>query len=157
MKANKDEIYLNTSLMILSMGYEKHQYNTYKDGHKTVCVGACLAYFKILPNQYKYNTSVRNPYHYKSILRLWGYSVKSLNSKLGIKKLNKYNSREWLTLTKLRKRIKSEFTSEDRFIVHVGSGKGGHVIILDGNGQTIIDTAENSRWHVQDVVKVEKN
>lgn len=138
------------------MGYEKHQYNTYRGGHKTVCVGACLAFFGIKPNQYKYNTSPSKPYHYKSILKLWGYSVKSLNSKLGVKSLHKNYSRDCLTLTQLRKRIKSQFTSEDRFIVHVASGRGGHALILNGNGQTVIDTALNCRWYVQDVAQVIK-
>ena len=112
----------------------------YGNGVKTVCVSTCLNYFNVPYDSYNYTSSKKNLFAYKNILRRNNYSVCSRMSEFGVK--NKRTS-----LTVLKKTIKkSKYNSTDRFIVSVCTYTSAHLIVLDGDGNTIIDTAKGARW-----------
>lgn len=124
-----------------------HQY--YHGGAKTVCVSTCLNYLGISPDRYHYTSSNGNVAAYKNVLRRFGYSVRSRKSEFRIK-----NSP---TMTDLRKKLrKSQYTSKDLFLVHGYQSKKAHLMILNGNGETVIDTSLGSKWRVLDISIVEK-
>ena len=109
---------------------------------KTVCVTTCLNFFNIPINSYKYTSSFKNKEAYKNVLRRNGYSVRSRNTELKVKKGG-------ITLTQLKRNIKvSNYTENDLFIVYLFQSKTAHLIVLNGNGNTIIDTAPKCRWKV---------
>lgn len=98
---------------------------------KGVCVSACLGYFGIEPHQYKYTSSKRggayNPI--LGIYRRFGWSVRSRKSTL-IKGSKSVGS--------VRKAIEgyTDYTDNVKYLIHVA----GHVLLLDSNGNTIVDT-----------------
>ena len=102
----------------------------YNNGSKTVCVSTCLNYFGIPSDSYRYTSSEKNVYAYKNVLRRNEYSVCSRKSEFGC-------TTKRISLTTLT---------------------SAHLIVLDGNGNTIIDTAPNSRWsNVRYISLVKKN
>jgi hypothetical protein len=124
----------------------KHIY--FDGGAKTVCVSTCLAFFGIMPNEYVYTSSKGNVNAYENVLRRKGYSVRSRKSEFGIKKI--------VTMTELRRKLKSsDYTANDLFIVVGYQRKSAHLMVLNGNGETVIDTAPNSKWHISDINIVE--
>jgi len=117
-------------------------------GHKTVCVSTCLSFFGIQPNQYHYTSSNGNRYAYKNVLRRFGYSVRSRNSMFKVKKRP--------TMTGLKQMLrKSEYGASDYFVVIGRQCKSAHLMVLNGNAETLIDTAPNSRWKIEDIAIVE--
>lgn len=124
----------------------KHIYT--KGGAKTVCVSTCLSFFGIEPNQYHYTSSNTNIVAYKNVLRRFGYSVRSRNSMFKLRKRQ--------TMTNLKQMLrKSEYGAKDYFVVSGYQSKVAHLMVLNGNGETLIDTAPNSRWHIRDIAIVE--
>ena len=129
--------------------YKIKDHVEYGKGRKSVCVSACLSYFGIEPYQYTYTSSRRNRYSYESVLRKFGYSVRSRATAFKVKKYAKSS------LTEIRRNInKSDFTAKDKFIVLVCQRKNAHLMIIDGTGRIVIDTAPKMRWRVETVKQV---
>ena len=60
-------------------------------------------------------------------------------------------------MTQLRRNMKkSIYTKNDYFIVSGYQTKKAHLMVLDGNGETIIDTAEGMKWRIRGVSIVEQ-
>jgi hypothetical protein len=105
---------------------------TTKGGNfKGICVSACLGYFGIHPTQYKFTWSKRTGNKSThAILRRFGWSVRSRNSALlkGTK-----------TVGSVRRAIKdyTDYTNDVMYYIQVN----GHVLLLNSNGDTVVDTA----------------
>ena len=118
-------------------------------GTKTVCVTTCLNFFNIPFDSYHYTSSDRNIYTYKNVLRRFGWSVRSRKSE--------FKALKPITMTQLRRNMKkSEYTENDFFIVSGYQSKCAHLMVLNGNGETVIDTAEGKKWRVRNVSIVER-
>ncbi len=113
---------------------------THQSGRrKTVCTSHVLAYFGISSDSYHYS---ENSQDVKRLLRSNGYSVRSRMSKLcGSKKT---------TIGILRKKI-ADLGEGGFYYV----GVPGHAMLLDDEGETIIDTAPRKRDRRQ-VIHVSK-
>ena len=60
-------------------------------------------------------------------------------------------------MTQLRSNIKkSSYGVNDLFIVSGFQSKAAHLMVLNGKGDIIIDTAPNMKWRIRDVSIVEK-
>lgn len=118
-------------------------------GTKTVCVSTCLSFFNIPLNGYSYTSSHKNVSAYINVLRRFGYSVRS--------KKSEFKALKHPTMTQLKKNMrKSSYTQNDYFVVHGTQAKVAHLMVLDGNGNTVIDTAPKSKWKIRHVAIVEK-
>ena len=118
--------------------------------HKTVCVSTCLSYFGIKPNEYRYTTSRNNLEQYVSVLRRKGYAVRSRMTEFKVKSRG-------TTMTKLKAEMrKSKYGASDMFIVHGTQTRVAHLMVLNGNGEIIIDTAPNKKWKIVNVKQVFK-
>lgn len=122
---------------------------TTKGGNfKGVCVSACLSYFGIHPNDYKYTWSKRVGNNHHAILRRFGWSVRSRKSAL-LKGTKSVGS--------VRKLIAgyTDYTTDVMYMVHIR----GHVLLLDSSGKTVVDTAPRKvdRRHVVNVVAIFKD
>jgi hypothetical protein len=115
---------------------------------KGVCVSACLGYFGIRPDQYKYTWSKRKGNNHHAILRRFDWSVRSRKSSLlkGTK-----------TVGSVRRAIASytDYTEDCMYLLHVM----GHVLLLNSKGETVVDTAPRKvdRRKVYNVVAIFKN
>jgi hypothetical protein len=119
-------------------------------GSKTVCVSTCLSYLGISPDSYKYTSSKGNYKAYQNVIRRNGYSLRSKMTEFKVKKAN-------TTMTQLKSNIrKSNYSDKDLFVVSGVQSKTAHLMILNGEGKTIIDTAPNSRWKIRSVSIVER-
>ena len=119
-------------------------------GNKTVCVSACLSFFGIAPDKYQYTSSNTNRNAFESVLRRFNYSVRSRASEF---KLKAHRT----TMTELRREMKkSIYTANDHFIVSGCKRKAAHLMVLNGNGDTIIDTAMGCKWRIRSVRLVTK-
>jgi len=129
--------------------YVLKDHKDYKSGAiQSVCVSTCLNYLGIPPTQYKYTSSNANMYAYENVLRRHNYNVRSRASEF---KLKKYKS----TLTEIKANIrKSNYRAKDKFLIHVINKKNSHLILIRGNGETIIDTAPAMRWKVLSIKHV---
>jgi len=129
-------------------GVTNHIY--YTGGSKTVCVSHCLAALGIHPSSYNYTSSKNDRLAYKNVLRRFGYSVASRASELKVKKYGR------TSYSALRGTLrKSSYGANDRFLVVVFQRHRSHLILLNGNGEVIMDTAPKMRWNVErvDIVK----
>ena len=116
---------------------------------KTVCVTTCLNFFGIPFDSYHYTSSRSNRHAYKNVLRKFGWSVRS--------KKSEFKALKPITMTKLRANMKkSEYTSNDYFIVLGAQSKVAHLMVLNGNGEIVIDTARGKKWRIYGVSIVEK-
>ena len=123
---------------------------THSKGSKTVCVTTCLNFFKIPFDAYHYTSSDRNVHTYVNVLRRFGWSVRSRKTEFKV-------IIGGITMTQLRRNMKkSEYTSDDYFIVSGYTSSKGHLMVLNGNGDTVIDTAGKNRWRIHRVSIVEK-
>jgi hypothetical protein len=131
------------------------QHIRYSGGAKTVCVSSCLAALGVPPKAYTYTSSKRNRYAYENVLRRFGYSVRSRASEFKVIKADRYH-RKLANLSDVRRRLKaSDYTSSDRFLLCLEQTTCAHLILLDGNGNTIRDTAPNKRWKVSRITLVQ--
>ena len=123
----------------------------YGKGMKTICVSTCLSYLGINANQYTYTTSSRNMKAYENVLRKFGYAVRSRATEF---KVRKYYS----TMTALKQAIRrSKYGEADMFLVHGVQRKSAHLMIINGNGEMVIDTAPKMKWKIFSVKQVFKN
>ena len=118
-------------------------------GTKTVCVTTCLNFFNIPFDAYHYTSSDRDIFTYKNVLRRFGWSVRS--------KKSEYKALKSITMTQLRRNMKNSiYTVSDFFIVSGYQSRKAHLMVLNGNGETVIDTAEGMKWRICAVSIVEK-
>jgi hypothetical protein len=118
-------------------------------GVKTVCVSTCLNFFGVKDTQYRYTSSNGNRTNFVDVLRRFGYSVRS--------KKSEFKATKYPTMTQLRKEMrKSSYTSSDYFIVSGFQKTSAHLMVLNGNGETVIDTAPKKKWKIRMVSIVEK-
>ena len=118
-------------------------------GSKTICVTTCLNYFGIPFDAYHYTSSNKNRDTYINVMRKFGYSVRSRKSE--------FKASKFPTMTSLRREMKrSDYTSRDMFIVEGLQTKKAHLMVLNGEGETVIDTAKGMKWRVNKVSIVER-
>jgi len=118
-------------------------------GSKTVCVTTCLNFFNVPFDAYHYTSSDKHITTYINVLRRFGWSVRS--------KKSEFKALKPITMTQLRRNMKkSEYTDSDFFIVSGYQSKCAHLMVLNGNGETVIDTAEGKKWKVRLVSIVER-
>ncbi len=122
----------------------------HQKGTKTICVTTCLNFFGIPFDAYHYTSSDRNIFTYKNVLRRFGYSVRSRKSE--------FKALKPITMTQLKRNMKkSKYTASDLFIVSGYQRKCAHLMVLNGEGETIIDTAVGMKWRIREVSIVEKH
>lgn len=121
----------------------------YKNGSvKSVCVSTVLNFFGVSPSEYNYTSSNKNRHVYESILRRFGYSVSSVNSYIGLKKSKS-------TLGEVRRSVKKFAKSKGHyFLVVCEQKKTAHLVLINGAGEIVIDTAPTRRWKVSSVKRV---
>ncbi len=118
-------------------------------GTKTVCVTTCLNFFNVPFDAYHYTSSDKNLHTYINVLRRFGWSVRS--------KKSEFKALKFITMTELRRNMKkSKYTENDFFIVAGYQRKEGHLMVLNGNGDKVIDTAEGKKWRIGLVSIVER-
>lgn len=101
---------------------------THESGRrKTVCTSAVLAHFGISPSKYRY---CENRKDMERILRRNGWAVRSRLSKVG----------KGCSVGQARARI-AKLGEGGYYYVSVP----GHAMLLDSNGQTVVDTAPRKR------------
>lgn len=136
-----------TTLTRMNMSINDHI--NHSKGVKTVCVSTCLNFFGIPFEAYHYTSSAKNISAYKNVLRRFGYSVRSRKTE--------FKALKPITMTELKRNMKrSKYTESDLFIVSGFQSKCAHLMVLNGQGETIIDTAPNKKWRIRQVSIVEK-
>lgn len=122
---------------------------THKSGaKKTVCVSSCLSFFGIKPEWYSYTSSGKTINSYEGVMRRFGYGLRSRKSELKVKIGS-------TTMTQLRKALKaSKYTRNDFFLVSGVQTKKAHLMVLNGLGETVIDTAQGMKWKIRSVKQV---
>jgi hypothetical protein len=99
-----------------------------------VCVSACLSYLGIKPNQYKFTWSKRTGNNAAlAIMRRFGYAVRS----------RKTTFKKATTVSALKKAIKGYTDLSKNVYYYVGVK--GHVLLLDSNGNVLVDTDPRQR------------
>lgn len=100
---------------------------------KTVCVTACLTALGVPFDGFQVTGSMQKA-HYLKILNKFGFSTRSRKSKMP----------KGLTIGACRKAIKRLDESAAYFVVVNGSGYC-HAMVLDNNGETVVDTSPRKR------------
>lgn len=129
-------------------GLSKHI--IHEGGRKTVCVSHCLAFFGINPNQYNYTSSNKNREAYVDVLRRFGFGVRSRVSEFKCKKNGTTNLGD-LQLTIKRNKA---YNWSHYFIVLCHQQKAAHLIVVNGDGKVVVDTARGKRWKIENVKQV---
>tara|TARA_R110002020_G_scaffold80389_1_gene200641 strand:+ start:272 stop:820 length:549 start_codon:yes stop_codon:yes gene_type:complete len=128
---------------------------------KTVCTSSVIAHFGIPPSTYHYSGSIPD---IKRILQRGGFSVRSRKSACKLTYRAEQANGKMKTLRRLHADLPSvakirpllrklNDAADARYLVLVP----GHVLLLDGNGKTIVDTDDRKvdRRKVQGVWVVE--
>jgi hypothetical protein len=102
---------------------------------KTVCVSAALAYFGITPDMYTVTSTNKNVRAYHGILRRYGLGVRSRKSATSKAK----------SVGQLRKLLPMIAKKETETVLGYLVAVPGHVLVLDANGTTVVDTAPRKR------------
>lgn len=97
---------------------------------KTVCTSSVLAYFGIAPSEYKYSQCIRD---INRVLRSKGFAVRSRLSTVVTKKFK--------TVGAIRERVKALNVPSGAFYI----GVDRHVLVMDREGNTVVDTAPRKR------------
>jgi len=100
---------------------------------KGVCVSAVLAYFNITPDQYNTTSSKKNLRQYENVLRRFGYSVRSRKSVF----------KKATSVGQVRNLINkySDVSTNVKYMIMVW----GHLLLLDSEGNTLVDTSPRKR------------
>jgi len=120
-------------------------------GMKTVCVSTCLNFLGISADTYKYTSTKTDRMAYKGVMRRKGLSVRSRKSEL---KVGGKNGCPTMTTVKSNLR-KSDYGRNDLFMVIGYQKTCAHMMILNGEGNTVIDTAPGKKWRIEDVSIIE--
>jgi hypothetical protein len=102
---------------------------------KTVCVSAALAYFGVTPDMYTVTSTNKNLRAYHGILRRHGLGVRSRASA----------TRKAKSVGQLRKLLPKVAKNETENVVGYLVAVPSHVLVLDINGVTVVDTAPRKR------------
>lgn len=143
-------------------------------GSKTVCVTTCLSFLGIDINSYRFTSTKKNYLSFLNVVRRNGYSVRSRNSEFKIRTwpgwiatANKASALRRIYEESLQYRINQsdlaktiaknkKYSSNDIFMVHLANSKTAHLVIYNGDGVKLIDTAPNHRYKVFNVWHVFK-
>ena len=133
----------------VSRQLENHRYH--KSGAvQTVCVSTVLSYLGIGVDKYQSTSTNKNVYAYENVLRRFGYSVRSRQTECKVKKCR-------TSFTDCKRNLRKRgYSASDLFLVHVVQSKVAHLILINGLGETIIDTAPKYKWRVCKISIVEK-
>jgi len=103
---------------------------------KTVCMTACLTALGVPVENFHYTGSIGNSKH-EAILRRHGYAVRSRKSKLP----------KTATMGKVREAIKNRMSDPigTFYFVILWSDSYCHAILLDDDGNTVVDTDPRKR------------
>lgn len=116
---------------------------------KTVCVTTCLNFLGIDFNSYKYTSSPKHAHYWRQVVRRAGFSLRRWKPA--------FEKEAYPTMTRVRKRLRqSEFGADDFFLVSGIQKTCGHLMVLNGKGQIVIDTAPGKKWHIRQVYRVTK-
>ena len=116
---------------------------------KTVCVSTCLNFLGINADSYKYTSSSKHSDYWRQVVRRAGFSLRTW--KPAFKKEN------CPTMTSLRKTLRqSEFGADDYFLVGGYQSRCAHLMVLNGKGEIVIDTAPGKKWRISQCYKVTK-
>ena len=111
-------------------GLTKHIcYNNKSGTAKTICSSHVLAYLGRPTSTYHYSSSISNIVGV--LRRVGGYAVRSRDSVCGSKKLPSVGS--------IRKLIKSGKMNDPKK-THYAVFVSGHILLLNENGETVVDT-----------------
>jgi hypothetical protein len=122
----------------------------YGKGSKTVCVSTCLSFLGIDFNSYHYTSSDKTIRSWEGVIRRNGYALRSRFSELCKDGIS-------TTMTSLKKNIKKKsYTKDDLFIVSGYQRNSAHLMILNGLGEVVIDTAPGKKWRIRSVKLVYK-
>lgn len=122
-------------------------------GIKTVCVSTCLNFLGISQETYKYTSTKTDRMAYKGVMRRKGLSVRSRKHELGVG-----GKKGHPTMTQLKSNLrKSDYGRHDYFMVIGYQKKYAHMMILNGLGNVVIDTAPGKKWRIEDVSIIEKS
>lgn len=114
-----------------------HDHIVHKSGQvKTVCVTACLTALGVPVESFKYTGSIADNRR-EAILRKHGYAVRSRMSKLPSRP----------TMGKVRTAIKTKMNDPagTRYLVIQRGVSYCHCVLLNAQGETIVDTAPRKR------------
>ncbi len=100
---------------------------------KTVCVTACLTAIGVPFESFQVTGTLQNP-NYLSLINKVGYCARSRKSKMP----------KGLTIGACRKAIKNLGENAVYFVVVNGNGYC-HAMLIDNNGETIVDTAPRKK------------
>ena len=105
---------------------------------KTVCVTACLTALGVPLSAFRYTGTVENVQHRSAILRRHGYAVRSRKSRLPRKRAT--------TISQLRPLIRRWNDPAGTFyLVTVWGRTYCHMMLLDQDGRTTVDTSPRQR------------
>lgn len=131
--------------------YQKiNNHINHSKGSKTVCVSTCLNFLGVDMDSYYYTSSSKTINSWEGVLRRNGYSLRSRFSELCKDGVS-------TTMTSLKKNMRKRgYTKDDLFVVCGYQRNSAHLMILNGLGETIIDTAPGKKWKIRSVKLVYK-
>jgi hypothetical protein len=108
-------------------------------GHKkTICVSAMLEHFGVPADRYRHTYNATTGQNvWDGILRRAGYAVRSRMSQMP-------KSPTVGVCRKSVSKIKGD-PKGVRYVMRVASGRNSHVIVVDNEGKTLVDTAPRKR------------
>lgn len=112
----------------------------YAKGSKTVCSSHVLAYFGIDCSTYHYSGYINQ---ISCVLRRNGWACRSRNSRIGCS-FGNMDSGKNPTMGEVRKAIKARKWGDPARTCYAVCVPG-HILLLDWNGNTIVDTAPRKR------------
>lgn len=97
-------------------------------GYKTVCTSAVLTFFGVDRSTYRFAQTITDA---MNILRRNGFSVRSRKSLAG----------KNCSIGKFRDKVRSGKIEGKNFLIRVD----GHAMVVNGNGETVVDTDPRKR------------
>ena len=122
---------INTRLIlakIITQGKSEEAIQNHGNGYKTVCTSSVLRYFRVYRSDFRYSQTSDDVV---KILRRKGFTVRSRFSSI----------KRGSTVGSVRKQLKKRTEEGLGYLIQVE----GHMLLLDINGQTIVDTDERLR------------
>ena len=92
-----------------------------------------------------------------TVLVFWSAMISATRECSVRSRKSEFKALKFPTMTSLRREMKrSDYTSDDKFIVEGYQTKKAHLMVLNGEGETVIDTAKGMKWRILKVSIVEK-